>query len=394
MLRSLGVELRTIALVTDWCPPRIGGVERHVSGLAAALAARGHDVHLFTTTPNAVAPPGIAVHVVRTPMLGEVARPGVGVVRTLRARFREIGADVVHAHGMFSTLAIAGLIAAHRERMASVTTHHSLLRRSPTQPLAWLIYRLFSNRATLVTAVSEAAALDAHRASGRDEVLVLPNGFDRAEWTRPRRPDSGVVRIACVMRLARKKSARDLIDAVPVVLSNANERVLFTIVGDGPERRALEQRAHRRGVSAHVEFLGACDRERIAAVLACSSVFALPTRREAFSLAILEARAAGLPIVARASGGVPEVVTHGRHGLLAASRTDFARALVRLVNDAALREQLARQSASGLEAFRWDRVVERHEDVYKAAIDAHVTARGESFDPLVLSETGARLSRR
>jgi len=59
--------------VTDWCPPRRGGIEGQVAGLARALAARGHTVHLFTTTPNPCAIPGVDVHVIETAMVGDVA---------------------------------------------------------------------------------------------------------------------------------------------------------------------------------------------------------------------------------------------------------------------------------------------------------------------------------
>jgi glycosyltransferase involved in cell wall biosynthesis len=181
-------------------------------------------------------------------------------------------------------------------------------------------------------------------------------------------PDRDVMRVVSVMRLASKKSPCDLIDAVPVVLARVRRDVVFTIVGDGPEREHLEHRARRLGVASHVEFLGDCAPIRVAEVLARSHLFALPSRREAFGIAVLEARAAGLPVVACASGGIPEVVEHGRQGLLANTPQEFAGAIVTLVTDEALRERCAAASADGLEAYDWDRVVERHEMVYRQAL--------------------------
>src|SRR5262249_48800037 len=136
-------------------------------------------------------------------------------------------------------------------------------------------------------------------------------------------------------------------------------------------------------VADRVEFAGACDRRRVADLLARAAIFALPSRREAFSIAVLEARAAGLPVVARDSGGVSEVVQHGRQGFLAGSRADFADAIVRLVSDAARRERFARDAAAGLDAFSWGQVVARHEEVYRQATDAHRSARGELVEPRV-----------
>jgi len=314
----------------------------------------------------------VAVHVIESAMVGEVAAPYLWRVGELRAMFVDAGIELVHAHGMFSTLAIGGLLAAHGADIPSVTTHHSLLRHSPTLPAAWLTYRCFSRRATIVTAVSEAAAVDARRASGRDEVPVLTNGLDRTMWAPAVRlkPDLDAMRVVSVMRLARKKSPGDLIDAVPKVLERVRRRVVFTIVGDGPERDRLERQARKLGVAAQVEFLGACDPARVASVLHGSDLFVLPGRREAFGIALLEARAAGLPVVACASGGVPEVVEHGRQGLLANTPEELAEAIVTLVTDDSLRERFAAASRDGLEAYAWDKVVDRHEIVYQQALAA------------------------
>ena len=329
-------------------------------------------MHLFTTTPNPCAMSGVTIHTIRTAMAGDVAAPALWKVRQLRAELVDCGLDVVHAHGMFSTLAIGGLLAAHGAGIPSVTTHHSLLRQSPTLPAAWLAYRLFSRRATVVTAVSRAAADDARRASGRADVPVLSNGLDRTMWgaggrTAPDSP-SGVIRVVSVMRLAAKKSPGDLIDAVPRVLARVHREVVFTIVGDGGERASLERRVRQLGVAAKVEFLGACDPARVAGVLARSTLFALPSPREAFGLALLEARAAGLPIVARTGGGVPEVVEHGRQGLLAKTSHEFGDAIATLAGDDALRRRFAEAAGDGLEEYDWDRVVDRHEAVYRHAM--------------------------
>jgi len=254
-----------------------------------------------------------------------------------------------------------------------VMTHHSLLRHSPTLPAAWLTYRLFSRCATIVTAVSRAAAADARRASGRAHVPVLPNGLGRTLRTVQNlriRPDGRVARVVSVMRLAGRKSPNDLIRAIPSVLARVGREVVFTIVGDGPERPRLEHLARRLGVARHVEFLGACDPARVADILSRSTVFALPSRREAFGLVLLEARAAGLPIVARADGGVPEVVEHGRQGLLAKTSHAFGDAIATLLNDDGLRRRLADASGDGLDAYQWDRVVDRHEAVYRQALMA------------------------
>src|SRR5712691_2711422 len=88
------VEPLSIGLVTDWCPPRIGGIERHVAGLARALAVRGHAVHLFTTTFNPCPMSGVTIHTIQTAMAGNVAAPALWKVRQLRAALIDCGIDV------------------------------------------------------------------------------------------------------------------------------------------------------------------------------------------------------------------------------------------------------------------------------------------------------------
>ncbi len=96
-------------------------------------------------------------------------------------------------------------------------------------------------------------------------------------------------------------------------------------------------------------------------------------------MALLEARAAGLPVVAMAGGGVAEIVTSGRHGFLAATPREFVDALVRLATDAALRHTMADATVTGLEPLGWDAVVERHLDAYREAVARRGGRRGKPW---------------
>jgi glycosyltransferase involved in cell wall biosynthesis len=375
------VERYAIALVSDWYPPRIGGVERQLHGLAHALHACGHDVRVVTSSPGPPDDEGIPVRRLDLPLFarGDVARPGPRLLGRLRHWLGHDRVDVVHAHGMFSTTAHAGVIAADGLRVASVFTNHSLIRPA-LRPVARLIFLGSGHRADLVSGVSEAAAVDARRVSGRDDVRVLPNGIDLGT-VRVSRPasaaDGGEVRIISVMRLVAKKDPSALVSAVPQVLSGVPDpsRVRFVIVGDGPERMRLEQQARGLGVGDRVEFVGFRQPAEVQFLLGRAHIFASPVRQEAFGMALLEARAAGLPVVAMAGGGVAEIVTPGRHGFLATTPREFVDALVRLAADAALRRAMADATVSGLEPFGWDAVVERHLDAYREAVARRASRR-------------------
>jgi glycosyltransferase involved in cell wall biosynthesis len=96
-------------------------------------------------------------------------------------------------------------------------------------------------------------------------------------------------------------------------------------------------------------------------------MFAHPGRHEAFGLALLEARAAGLPVVAMASGGVPDLIEHGRHGVLAGTRQEFCAAVNRLAGDDDLRARCAENASKDLDVYDWPQVVRQQESAYECA---------------------------
>jgi glycosyltransferase involved in cell wall biosynthesis len=123
---------------------------------------------------------------------------------------------------------------------------------------------------------------------------------------------------------------------VPQVLA-ALPQARFILVGDGPERSALESRALQLGIGPHIEFLGL--RRDISQILSRFDVFVLPSLREGLPNAVLEAMAWGLPVVATRVGGVPEVVTASETGLLVApgAPDELAQAMITLGTDATRR---------------------------------------------------------
>ena len=125
----------------------------------------------------------------------------------------------------------------------------------------------------------------------------------------------------------------------------------------------------RLGLASHVELPGYVDHAALPAVLAHSAIFVVPSRREALSIAAIEARSAGLPVVARVPSGVSEVVTHGRHGLLARSDAEIVDALATLCADRALRLRLAAHARRDLDRFAWSRSIARHEQIYALALE-------------------------
>lgn len=217
-------------------------------------------------------------------------------------------------------------------------------------------------RADAVVAVSEAAARDLGRVFGvpRSRVDVIPNGFNPVLF-RPAPPVPGLRAalgldgrpvVATVARLVARKGVDRVLDAV-ARLPGAQ----CLVVGDGPERAALESQAARLGISGRTTFAGAVAHADVPRHLALASVMVMPNRRmpdgedEGFGLVFLEAQACGVPVVAGRAGGAPEVVRDGETGLLADGDDpdDVARALRRILDDPALAAALVQ---GGLEAAR------------------------------------------
>ena len=357
-----------VVLASDWWPPRLGGIESQMADLAGVLASRGHQVHVLTTTDHSLAIPGVTVERVALPKVGHLAAPDPRRLRDIANRLEHLAPDVMHAHGMFSSFALGATVAAHRAGVPSVFTVHSLLRPWPVFVGGSALLRMFANRADVLTGVSAATVGDVARASGREAVRV-PNGVHLADWRVVRQPATGV-RIVAVTRLVPKKWPIDLVYALREAVTRLKGAdVTLTIAGDGPEQPKLERLAISLGVANRLQLLGRCSRDQVQSLLSTASLLAHPVRLEAFGLAILEARAAGVPVVAMAAGGVPDLVEHRRHGLLAGTRQAFHAAVAELSADEHLRRACADNAARGLDAFDWPNVVTQHEATYARAIE-------------------------
>jgi phosphatidylinositol alpha 1,6-mannosyltransferase len=144
--------------------------------------------------------------------------------------------------------------------------------------------------------------------------------------------------------------------------------VRLRIVGDGPERRALQREINRRRLRERVELLGSCTRAQIRDLLAETDVFVLPTVRESFGLAALEARCAGVPVVAMAGSGVAELIDNGRGGLLARSDGEMAMQVLTLIRDPCRRHSMAQHNRDSTPPHDWAAVIGAHEAIYREAI--------------------------
>lgn len=361
--------------MSDCYLPRVGGIETNVCQLAQRQRFDGHEVTIITSTraPALGEGPGV----IRVDRVG--SHPGrIGYRRSARVRSLVVAGryDVVHVHAStFSPLAYLAAYHAARRGIPVVLTVHSLwASATPIFQLSERIVR-WSGWPVEWTAVSRAAAAPIRRVlDGRAPVTIVPNGVDPDPWrvspiVGPRRQ----LRIAAVGRLAPRKRtmhlARLLLDARRRLPSTIDLSV--EIVGDGPERRALERYLRRHGMTDWVHLRGNLQGPQIRAVFARSDLFVAPAILESFGIAALEARCAGLPVLARAGTGVEEYVDDGVHGWLVDSDRAMAERLADLAQHRDGLVQVAARVRGARPDINWPMVLDRYEAVYRTAAARH-----------------------
>jgi glycosyltransferase involved in cell wall biosynthesis len=344
-----------IALVTETLD--IGGAERMAVALANELDTAGHQVWMLCLKHAGPLAAGLAAGVT----LVEFGKQGGNSVRLwwqLASVLRRAGVDVVHAQDFGSFLdawlgaRLAGvarmLVTAHGRYMAG---HPGVLAGLKRRCRHWLERYAFRTGARLVC-VSAALRLELAQEIGMPaaQMRVVHNGIqagaERAESVEPdaARPGAGGpansgLRLICVGRLAAVKNLALLLRALALLRVGCPGATL-EIVGDGPERSSLEALAVELRIQAAVQFSGY--RSDIAERMADADVFVLSSDSEGIPMAILEAMAAALPVVATRVGGVPDTVQDGVTGLLVdkGDAAALAAALAQLDARPALRHAL------------------------------------------------------
>ena len=361
-----------VALVCDWFLPRLGGIELHLRDLALALRAAGVDAHVVTTTRGEPEVDGVPVHRLRTPLApGAGFAVWPGVIGDVERLIRSEGFDVVHSHAsVVSPIAFAGAFAARRAGLPSLVTFHSMLHRSSFLLGATEALFSWNERGVVLSAVSSVVAAQVARWIPGASVGVLPNGLDTGFWrTREGEPPVHEIVFASAIRLSRKKRPMRMIrafaDAVRFVAGAPSMRLV--VAGSGPEAGAMRRLADELGVGDRVELPGQLSRTALRDLYARSHAFVLPSERESFGIAALEARTAGLPVIAMLASGVRDFVRQGVDGLLARDDAELSRHISRLALDAPFRDYVRHHNAAIVPPYDWSDVRAMHLEMYGVA---------------------------
>lgn len=308
---AAGEAARTLLHIT--APAAYGGLERVVSALALGQVSAGHRVNVAAVTSDngpaaffdELSAGGVHVHVFRVP-----ARAYRRERRELAQLCARIRPDVVHTHGYHAD--IVGGAAAARMRVPRISTVHGFTGGDWRNRLYEASQRRVLRGFDAVVAVSRPIASTlATSGVEMDRLHVFPNAFadDTDPWDRAAaRAFLGLaadrVHLGWVGRLSAEKGCDIAIDAL-AKLNDPN--IELSIIGDGAERAELERRAARAGVAQQIRWHGALP--RVAHLYGAFDAFVLSSRTEGTPIVLFEAIAAGVPVIATAVGGVPDVVS-------------------------------------------------------------------------------------
>jgi len=372
--------------LTQRFPPAIGGVEEHVYHLALGLSRAGHEVQVLTTdllrsTPFARMESNSESYpfpVIRSRVWKLFEAPhGLGIIapsmvrQTVNSR-----ADIVHAHayGYFPTF--AATLGSALDGCALVITPHSDAGRPSWSKSLFdrVVPSLTLKKASRVIAVTrhEAAHL-AVLGVDADKVDVIPNGVDVEEFAQlPKVRDGGdsIVGLFVGRIDPDQKGLHTLVRAVALV--PASPRLQIRLVGeDWGGTESLRTLAQRLGVSDRLTFVGKVRRTDLLCEYARAQFFVLPSIFEPFGIVLLEAMAAGLPVIASRVGGIPEIVEDARTGFLIEPGNPgaLAEGLRLLSTDESLRKSMARAARERVTNYDWRAIVPRILAVYTQALE-------------------------
>jgi glycosyltransferase involved in cell wall biosynthesis len=372
-------------------PPLGGGAAVATAALAQGLVARGLKVDVVTagaaaagtpdSAPGPFEHPGLTLYRVRSRRTGvheagmaDAASYLVAALPLIRQLMRTHTYQAVHVFFSLPTGALLPfldlrgtpvVVSLRGSDVPGYDPHNRSLQfaHRVLAPLTRWIWR----RADRVVAVCESLGQLALHTCPDLRYSVVPNGVD-LELFYPRREDrpAGPIRCLAVARLIERKGLGELIRAIAQL---ERGRFRLEVVGGGADESALRSLAARHGLADEVHFLGPLTRAEVARRYRAADMFTLPSSAEAFGNVFAEALASGLPIVGSSTGGIPELVEHGRNGLLVQpGKIDALAGAIRyLADDWELRKEMAQRNRAKAEAnLEWSQVTARYLATYEA----------------------------
>lgn len=361
------------------CYPTFGGSGIVATELGLHLAHQGYEIHFISLSL-----PYRLTEFTQNVFFHEVSIEPYPLFQTysplslaLASKMSEVAEhydlDLLHVHYALPFAASAYLARelVKPRRLPVITTLHGTdITVVGVQPAFYRLTKFSIESSDRVTAVSEFLRQRTHESLHIErDIRVIPNFVDTNRFS-PRERRTGVLAPADVpvlMHASNFRPVKNLETLVRVFARVHAERPCrLVMVGDGPEKPRIEQLCRDLGVHRQTLFLG--NQDVMEELLPLADVFFLPSESESFGLVALEAMSVGVPVVASAVGGLPEVVPHGVAGFLHASRDvdGMSASILKLFADARLREEMGRAGRQvACQKFRAETVIARYRELYE-----------------------------
>jgi glycosyltransferase involved in cell wall biosynthesis len=297
------------------------------------------------------------------------------IFHRVRAVVRQFRPHLVHSHLCLHYVYLSLIGCRPLRRVVTVHLPAETIHKQATRWLARMAYR----RGVVPVAVSQGVANWLECTHGVEDCMVIPNGIPIDDYQCPSKPrqvwrrEQGFqeedVLFVCAARLEKQKNHAMLLEAFARGPATSR-RARLLLAGDGERRPALEEQARELGIQEKVRFLGL--RADICEVLAAADVFVLASHSEGNPLSLMEAMAAGLPVVATAVGGVPELISDRISGLLVApgDGDGLVAAMLRLLQDGETRRTMAAAAAQyAKKAFSASRMAQGYMELYERLLE-------------------------
>ncbi|MGB6770674.1 MAG: glycosyltransferase family 4 protein [Candidatus Dormiibacterota bacterium] len=369
-----------VGMVSPYDYGKPGGVGEHVRYLAAELRNRGTEVKILApsagkheTAVEGLYPLGRPIPV---PANGSVARISLSfhLARKIREILDQERFDVVHLHEPLMPALPVTVLRLNGEGV-NVGTFHAYARQNLGYYYGRPLLRRLFRRLDACIAVSDPAKSFVSRYFPA-EYTVIPNGIDPARFNPSVPPAPEIASpdrrtILFLGRLEERKGLGTLLDAYQL-LRQVRADCQLVVAGDGSLRRGYERRVEEEGIP-DVRFCGFIAEAEKPGYFTAADIYCAPnTGKESFGVILLEAMASGRPVVATAIDGFRQVITDGDEGLLVApgNEAQMAEVLARLLDNPALRLQMAARGRVAAEGYAWPLIADRVLSVYESALRA------------------------
>jgi len=268
--------------------------------------------------------------------------------------------DILHCQGFLSSF--LGFLLSKLTGTPYIVTVQRLEKKG--NPLKEMVYR----EASCCIGASRAVR-GYFEAVGAKSIEVIPNGIDLARFEGLDRKEHEGFVVVTVARLEKVKGIEYLIKAFSRCDLLGRSHLL--IIGDGSERKNLESLSVKLGLTGKVKFLGQIPNERIPAYLMCADCFCLPSLKEGFGIAILEAQAAGIPVIGTKVGGILDLIEDGKTGILVEPKNPeaIAQAVMKISSEPEMASHLVQNAKNNLIKYDWGNISQQVFNIYQKCLN-------------------------